>query len=39
MKTEFTVNKKQVFGEGFVFVAYLMIIFYVDALLSDDEPI
>ena len=39
IKTEFSLNKKQVLGEGLVFVVYLMIIFYVDALLTDDEPI
>lgn len=39
IKTEFNINKKQVLGEGLVFVLYLMIIFYTDALLTDDEPI
>jgi hypothetical protein len=39
VKTEFSLNKKQVLGEGLVFVLYLMLIFYVDALLTDDEPL
>ena len=39
IKADFNLNKKQVFSDGLVFVVYLLIIFYVDALLTDDEPI
>lgn len=39
LKTEFSLNKKQVFGEGLIFIVYLILVFYIDALLTDDEPI
>lgn len=39
LKMYLNLNIKQVVGESFIVLICLMIVFYTDALLTDDEPI